>query len=71
MLYDVIKQRCAEKGLSVRSVEREAQLTNGTISKWNNCEPSANSLLRVASILGCTVEELLKKSGEKIYENNH
>lgn len=63
MLYDAIKQICAEKGISIRFVESKAHLSNGTISKWNDCKPSANSLLRVATILGCTVEDLLRDSG--------
>lgn len=60
MLYDVIKQRCSKKGLSIRFVENEAHLSNGTISKWNNCMPSADSLLKVATVLECTVEDLLR-----------
>lgn len=62
MLYDVIRNICSEKGLSIRYVERKAQLTNGTIGKWNECEPSANNLFRVAKVLGYTVEELLELS---------
>lgn len=61
LVYTKIKQICDEKGVSVASVERDAGLTNGSISKWNNSKPIAESLHSVAKVLGTTVEDLLEK----------
>ena len=61
LVYTKIKQICDEKGVSVASVERDAGLTNGSISKWNNSKPIAESLHSVAKVLGTTVEDLLEE----------
>lgn len=61
MIYTKIKQICESKGVSVASVEREAGLTNGSISKWDNSKPIAESLHSVAKVLGTTVEDLLEE----------
>ena len=60
MLYEKIKDLCHNKNLSIKSVESEANLSNGTISKWNDSVPSASNLAAVAKILDTSVEELLE-----------
>ena len=61
MVYTRIKQICESKGISVASVEREAGLKNGAISKWDNCKPIAENLHAAAKVLGVTVEDLLEE----------
>ena len=61
MIYTKIKQICESKGISVASVERDAGLTNGSISKWNDCKPIAENLHAAAKVLGVTVEDLLEE----------
>lgn len=64
MIYDKIKQICKEKGISVASVEREAKIANGTISKWNTCSPTVDNLCAVAKVIGVPVGMLLdEKAG--------
>ena len=65
LVYTKIKQICDEKGVSVASVERDAGLTNGSISKWNNSKPIAENLHSVAKVLGTTVEDLLEEKEER------
>ena len=64
MLYEKIKILCDKKGWSIGSVEREAGLGNGAISKWKNSIPSVTNLKKVADVLGCTVDELLQGEEE-------
>lgn len=59
MLYDKIKQICKEKGISVRSVEKEAGLSNGAISKWNEVTPKVDSIQSVAKVLKVDIKKLL------------
>lgn len=59
MLYDKIKEICKQKGLSVAFVEKEAGLSNGTISKWNDSSPTLKNLKAAADILGIPVGELI------------
>lgn len=61
MIYDKIKLLCKERGVSVTFVEKQARLSNGAISKWNTANPSAKSLSKVAEVLNCTIDELLKE----------
>lgn len=65
MLYDKIKDLCRQKGISVRSVELKVGLSNGSISKWNEAMPKADSLKAVAKILDTSVEALLEDEEEK------
>ena len=59
MIYDKIKEICKSKGVSVASVEKEAGLSNGTISKWNSSSPTVEKLNAVAKILKVKVDKLL------------
>lgn len=60
MLYDRIKALCEEKKLSVRRLEMDCGLSNGSIVKWKTVQPTAASLYKVAERLGVSVEELLE-----------
>lgn len=59
MLYEKIKQICKEKGVSVRSIEKEAGLSNGAISKWNEVTPKVDSIQAVAKALKVDIKKLL------------
>lgn len=59
MLYDKIKEICKKNGVSVSAVEKEAGLSNGTISKWNESSPSVDNLKAVANVLKIKVERLI------------
>lgn len=59
-VYDNIKTICEKKGISIRALEIEAKLGNGTISKWNNASPNINNLKAVADILKVKIEKLLE-----------
>lgn len=59
MIYDNIKELCKKRGVSVGSVEREAGLSNGAISKWNKVSPTIDNLQAVAKVLKVKVDKLL------------
>ena len=59
LIYDKIKEICEERGLSVRSIEIEAGLKNGAISKWNDSSPTVKSLKAVADVLKVKVDKLI------------
>ncbi|OUP80886.1 UNVERIFIED_ORG: transcriptional regulator [Lacrimispora saccharolytica] len=60
MLYDNVKRVCDEKGISVGKLEKELELSNGSICKWNESEPGIRKVEKVAKYLGVSIEELLK-----------
>lgn len=59
MIYDKIKEICKEKGISVSSLEKKANLSNGAISKWNVSAPTVGNLKAVADVLKVKVDKLL------------
>lgn len=62
MLYKKIETLCKKKGISVAALEKEAGLGNGAIGKWKSSVPGVGNLKKVATVLGCTVDELLEES---------
>lgn len=58
-LYETIKERCKEKGVSIAKLEREVKLSVGSISHWRTSDPKVSSVKAVADYLQCTVDELL------------
>lgn len=60
MVYDNVKRRADEKGISISALEKEAGLQNGTIGKWRVSSPTVRSLQAVARVLETTMDELLK-----------
>lgn len=63
-MYERIKELAEAKGISVKALERQTGLANGTISKWNgNRGPTIASLKPVAEYLGVTIDELIKEEG--------
>lgn len=62
MLYDNVKRVCDEKGISVGKLEKELELSNGSICKWNESEPGIRKVQKVAEYLGVPIEELLRET---------
>lgn len=46
-----IKEKCNEKGTSIKALEREIGLGNGTISRWDSNTPSYDKVIKVADFL--------------------
>lgn len=58
-VYENIKKRCKEKGLSIAKLERAAKLSVGSISHWRTSDPKVGNVKAVADCLGCTIDELM------------
>ena len=50
-LVERIKEKCTEKGTTIKALEREIGLGNGTISRWNTNVPSYDKVIKVADFL--------------------
>lgn len=59
-IYDNIRRVASAKNISIRKLERQAGLANGTISKWNQSEPKIFKLRKVAALLEVTLDDLIK-----------
>ena len=58
-IYEKVKECCKEKGISIRALEKEVGLGNGAISHWRNNNPTLQNLVKVADVLGKSVEDFL------------
>lgn len=63
-MVDKIKQFCGEKGLTIAELERLAQLPENSIYKWDAHVPSVCKAVRVARMLGTTVEALVEDAAD-------
>lgn len=59
MLYDKVKEIADTKGISIYKLEKEANLSKGSICKWNKNIPSVDKIQRVAKILSVKVDKLI------------
>lgn len=61
MIYNNVKSLCDEQGLTIMALEQRAGLANGTVGGWRTAKPMAESLMKVARVLGTTVDELMRE----------
>lgn len=59
-LYDKVKAKADELGKTISAIEAEAGVANGTIAGWRTGRPYADTLAKVAKVLGVTVDYLLE-----------
>ena len=60
-IYQNIVAKAKDRGISINSLEQKAEVSKGSLSKWDTVSPSVDTLKRVANVLECTVEELLEE----------
>lgn len=65
-VYDNVKSIAKASGISINAIEKQAGLSVGGVCKWNVVSPTASSLLKVANILGCSVNDLLSQSNDQV-----
>ncbi len=63
LIYENIKHITKQRKLTINEVERAADLGRGSISKWNKVSPSIQNIIKVAKVLGCTVDDLIRDEG--------
>ena len=61
MIFENVKRLADEKGMSIRAIENQVGLANGTIGKWREREPSVINLNKVAQVLEVTIDELIEE----------
>lgn len=59
-VYSAVKKRADGMNISIAKLEKRAEVSNGTIGGWKTGRPYAETLQKVAKVLDCTIEDLLK-----------
>lgn len=65
-IYDTVKRLSNEKNLSIYRIEKDLDLANGAISKWNKQIPNAVRLQEVADYLGVTTSFILNEARKEV-----
>ena len=60
MIYKTVKALCDAKNISIAELEKQADLGNGTIGKWQTSKPNIVTLQKVAKALDEPLEKLLE-----------
>jgi len=60
-LFEKILALCEERKISLAELERQANLEPRTVYKWKTVVPSVKKAYAVATVLGVTVEELMRE----------
>lgn len=58
-LYENVKAISAQRGISIAELERKADLSVGSICKWDVVSPSVKNLKKVTDVLGIGLDELV------------
>lgn len=58
-IYEKIKKLCEKNNISIYKLEKDCQLSNGSIMKWANSSPNVDTLKRVAYRLNTTLDALI------------
>ncbi|MFS9325884.1 helix-turn-helix transcriptional regulator [Streptococcus parasanguinis] len=61
MLYDKIKNIAKQKNISIYRIEKDLDLSNGSIRKWNSSIPLSQTLKKVADYLNVSIDKLMEE----------
>ncbi|MBS5220928.1 MAG: helix-turn-helix transcriptional regulator [Streptococcus parasanguinis] len=61
MLYDKIKNIAEQKNISIYRIEKDLDLSNGSIRKWNSSIPLSQTLKKVADYLNVSIDKLMEE----------
>lgn len=61
MLYDKIKNIAEQKDISIYRIEKDLDLSNGSIRKWNSSIPLSQTLKKVAGYLNVSIDKLMEE----------
>lgn len=70
-IYENVKRFCDIKGMSISTLERAANLSNGSISKWKTKTPKVDNLYSVAKVLDTSIESILTGELENIHDSRN
>jgi len=58
-LYEKIKQLASLNNINIAILERNCELSQGSIAKWQNSSPKVDNLIKIADYFSVTVGYLL------------
>lgn len=59
-IFDNVSKRATDKGIPINALEDKAGIARGSVYKWNTVSPTIRNISKVAEVLGCSVDDLIK-----------
>lgn len=60
MILKRVKELCEKKGVSISRLEKDCNIGNATIKKWDESMPRVDTLKKVADYFGVSIEYFLE-----------
>ena len=57
-LYDRIKTECEKQNITIKQLEKNAGVANGTVGKWRKGAPRVSTLIKISEALKIPFSEL-------------
>lgn len=68
MFFDILKERCAEKGIKLTPLLKKLGISLGSTSNWKNGTiPNGEILEKLAEALDCSVDYLLGRDDNNLH----
>ncbi len=64
-IYDRVKELARQRKISIAQLERDLNLSNGSVSKWASAKPNSEPLEKVAGYFDVSVDYLLGRTDRK------
>lgn len=61
-MVEIIRTLVAQNGITLKSLEKEIGIGNGTIRKWNQSHPRIDTLQKVADYFGVSIDYLVGRT---------
>lgn len=62
MILHNIEALCASRGISIYKLEKELNISENCIKRWDEAKPRVDNIKKVADYFGVTIDELLKEA---------
>lgn len=59
-IFNNIYKKATEKNISINALEEKAGVSKGSIYKWDSVSPTIKNLSKVANVLECSADDLIK-----------
>ena len=66
LIYKKVEAVCKEKGISIAKLEKDCDIGNATVRRWDKSFPRINTLKKVADYLGKPIEYFLDDTKETV-----
>lgn len=71
ILVSTISDLCKERGITIKSLEKDLKFGNGTIRRWDTSKPAISAVVKVACYFDVSVDYLLGMSPYRKHETQN